>query len=450
MRRLIALMTPVLFTVAACGGSSPTSPSAASGARINGAIVTPGSGAGSLHRVGSGGAVSSSAIPAGLVVSVGGTGLSAPVDAAGLFSLEGVPSGSIQLTFTSATVNGSIPLDNILDNQTIDLAVSVTDTTVALESQARTMGGDTELEGRIEAFPDTTPEDDLVVAGRTVLTDASTTFYFGNATGDFDDLQIGWRVHVKGTISGTDLLASVVMVQNVNADIQYPINGIIEGFTGDEDAFEFMIGRHLIKGDDQTEFFGNTEFDDIADGERAEVKTLLRDGYFYAFRLHIEQDDDDDDSDEQDDSASVEGLLTGLGGSAPDLTFMVGTTAVTTDGSTVVQRKGDVQTLDELVENMLVHVVGERQPDGSIEARRVQIKGDPVGGAFQIEGSLGGLKGTCPVVSFGVNGFAIVTDAATVYDPAAPGCSGLKPGNHVTVDGVVQANGTVLATKITK
>ena len=453
MRRLIALMVPVLFTVAACGGSSPTSPSVASGARINGAIVTPGSGAGSLHRVGTGGAVAPSAIPAGLVVSVAGTGLSAPVDAAGLFSLEGVPSGSIQLTFTSATVNGTIPLDDVQENQTIDLAVSVTDTTVALESQARTMGGDTELEGRIEAVPDTTPEDDLVVAGRTVLTDASTTFYFGNATGDFDDLQIGWRVHVKGTMSGADLLASVVMVQNVNPDIQYPINGIIEAFTGDEDAFEFMIGRHLIKGDDQTEFFGNTAFDDIADGERAEVKTWLRDGHFYAFRLHIEQDDDEvdaEDSEDQDDSASVEGLLTGLGGTAPDLTFMVGTTVITTDGSTVVQRRGDVQTLDELVENMLVHVVGERQPDGSIEARRVQIKGDPVGGAFQVEGALGGLNGTCPSVSFGVNGFDIVTDAATIYDPAAPGCSGLKPGNQVTVHGVVQANGTVLATKITK
>jgi hypothetical protein len=448
MRRLLALAIPVLFT-AACG-SSPTSPSiaAGSGARINGAIVASGWGAAGLSRVGTG-AASSTSVPAGLIVTVAGTDLSAPVDGAGTFSLQDVPAGDVDLRFSSPTVNGNVLLDDVQASQTIDIAVSVDDTTVALESQARSLGGDTELEGRIEEFPELTAEDDLVVGGRLVLTDEDTTFYFGNTEGEFEDLQIGWRVHVKGTTSGDELLASVIMVQNTNPDIQYPINGIIEGFSGTEDAFEFTIGRHLIKGDADTEFFGNTTFEDIADGEFAVVKSLLRDGFFYALRLHIENDEEDDDDEEQEESASVEGLLEGLGGVAPDLTFMVGTTMVTTTGTTIVQRKGDVQTLEELAEGMTVHVVGDRQPDGSLIARRVQIKDDEVGGAFQIEGALGGLSGTCPTVSFGVNGYAIVTDAATVYDPAAPGCSGLKPGNKVRVDGIVQADGTVLATLIT-
>jgi hypothetical protein len=99
---------------------------------------------------------------------------------------------------------------------------------------------------------------------------------------------------------------------------------------------------------------------------------------------------------------------------------------------------------------MIVHVVGDRQADGSIIARKVQIKGDAVGGLFQIEGSLGGLKGTCPAVSFSVNGYDIVADAATIYDPVAPGCAGLKSGDKVLVDGVVLAGGTVLATSIKK
>jgi hypothetical protein len=201
--------------------------------------------------------------------------------------------------------------------------VSVENATVTLESQSRSMGSDTELEGRIEALPELTAADDLVVAGRTVLTDEDTTVYFGNTEGDFEDLLIGFRVHVKGTMAGPDLLATVIMVQNTDPDIQYPINGIIEAFMGTEDAFEFTIGRHLIKG-------------------------------------------------------------------------------------------------------------------------------DAVGGAFQIEGALGGLQGACPAVSFGANGYQIVADAATVYDPAAPGCEGLKPGNKVLVDGIVQADGSVLATTIRK
>jgi len=97
---------------------------------------------------------------------------------------------------------------------------------------------------------------------------------------------------------------------------------------------------------------------------------------------------------------------------------------------------------------MTVHVVGDRQPDGSIVARRVQIKDDAAGGLFQIEGAVGGLKGVCPAVTFGVNGYDIVTDAATTYAPVAPGCSGLKSGSKVLVDGIVQADGSVLATSI--
>jgi hypothetical protein len=452
MRRVAACLLSLTFLAAACG-DSPTSPSEAStGATINGAIVTPGSGAVSGASVSP--ATGPASLPVDLIVSVAGTDLTATISPSGTFSLFDVPPGDVDLRFTSSAVSGGIVLADVQQTETIDISVSVENATVTLESQSRSMGSDTELEGRIEALPELTAADDLVVAGRTVLTDEDTTVYFGNTEGDFEDLLIGFRVHVKGTMAGPDLLATVIMVQNTDPDIQYPINGIIEAFMGTEDAFEFTIGRHLIKGDADTEYFGNTEFDDIADGERAEVKAWLRDGYFYAFRLHIESEDEpeeeEEEEEEQEDSASVEGVLSGLGGAPPALTFLVGTTTIVTDGGTVVHRKGDVQTLDELVEGMTVHVVGDRQPDGSIVARKVQIKGDAVGGAFQIEGALGGLQGACPAVSFGVNGYQIVADAATVHDPVAPGCEGLKSGNKVLVDGIVQADGSVLATAIRK
>jgi hypothetical protein len=99
---------------------------------------------------------------------------------------------------------------------------------------------------------------------------------------------------------------------------------------------------------------------------------------------------------------------------------------------------------------MTVHVVGERQPDGSIVALKVQIKGDAIGGTFHISGSAGGVMGTCPALTFGVNGYDIVTDALTTFEPAVPGCLGLKSGSKVTVEGIVQPNGSVLATTVTK
>ena len=120
---------------------------------------------------------------------------------------------------------------------------------------------------------------------------------------------------------------------------------------------------------------------------------------------------------------------------------------MTTNASTEVKRKGDVQSLGVLALNMTVHVVGTRQADGSLVARMIQIKDDSVGGAFEISGSAGGVKGTCPALTFGVNGYDVVTDAATLFTPA---CSGLKSGNKVTVRGIVQPGGSIKATSVVK
>jgi hypothetical protein len=96
---------------------------------------------------------------------------------------------------------------------------------------------------------------------------------------------------------------------------------------------------------------------------------------------------------------------------------------------------------------MTLHVEGIRQSNASLLARMIQIKDDATGGAFEIEGSMGGLKGTCPAMTFGVNGFSIFTDASTVFTPA---CSTFKSGTKVSVKGVVQSNGSVKATSVTK
>ena len=149
----------------------------------------------------------------------------------------------------------------------------------------------------------------------------------------------------------------------------------------------------------------------------------------------------------QDDSASIEGPLTSIGGPSPNLTLLVGGTIVTTNASTEVRRKGDVQTLGTLRTGMTLHVEGARQSNGSIIARMIQIKDDTVGGQFEIEGSMGGLHGACPAIQFVVNGFSIFTDASTAFTPA---CSTFKSGTKVTVKGVVQSDGSVKATSVAK
>ena len=132
-----------------------------------------------------------------------------------------------------------------------------------------------------------------------------------------------------------------------------------------------------------------------------------------------------------------------------------GEVKVTTTSATVVQRRGSVVDFKALALGQTIHAVGTRISDGSIVAKMLQIKDDETGGAFVIEGSLGGLKGACPAITFGVNGYTVKTDEDTEYfpDTPAPGlqCADFnKSGMKVAVEGYRQADGSVLATKVTK
>ena len=94
---------------------------------------------------------------------------------------------------------------------------------------------------------------------------------------DFDDIEIGYRVHVKGSTSGSALLASEIVVQNTITTIPVNVNGVIDSLAGDEDAFQFKIGSRLIKGDEETEFFGNGNadaFEDLENGVRVETNIV--------------------------------------------------------------------------------------------------------------------------------------------------------------------------------
>jgi uncharacterized protein DUF5666 len=439
---LSALLAAAL-ALSACGGASnaPTSPSTggsgATTATISGTVR-----AGSpLLAASIGGAMS------GLVVTVVGTNISATVDAADRFTLNGVPPGDATLRFTGAGVDSAVPLPQLRPAETVSLVLSVAGASVSIDSEIRSAAASQQLEGRVESLPPTTTANTLIVAGKTVKTDSGTRFEQGGLTKSFADLLIGMRVHVEGTASGSDITASLIRIQNTNTWIPVEVNGVIDSFAGATTMFQFKIGSRQVKGDDLTVFFGNSTFSMLKDGVRVEVKGQQRDGYIYAERIHVNVDGGTDD-DAQDDSASIQGVVTSITGTKPALTLMVGGTVVRTSASTDVQRRGDTQTLDALKTGQTLHVVGVRQSNGSIEARHIFIDDDPTGGEFEIEGSVGGLKGTCPSVTFGVNGFSIATNGSTTFNGGA--CSTLKNGDKVTVNGVKQADGSVLAKTVKK
>jgi len=247
-------------------------------------------------------------------------------------------------------------------------------------------------------------------------------------------------VHVKGTTSGGSLLASSIDIQNTNTDVGLNLNGVISGFSGTPSAFQFTVNGQLVKGDASTEFFGNSQFAELVDGATVEVKGSQRTGYVYASRIHIERED-----------IEFTATITATSGTAPDLTLTIGAYTVKTSSLTDVQRKGDKQDPSTLQIGQTVTVDGSLLSGGTtVVARKISIEADAVGGLFEMEGSVGGLSGTCPTISFSVSGYVIHTTAAAPATTFTPSCAALSNGAKVLVKGTVQADLSVLASGVVK
>jgi hypothetical protein len=280
------LLILAAFGAAACG-DSPTEPSSASSVTVNGNIVSfANAGAGSQNSSTS--SVSSVTVPAGIRITIVGTNIAVDVTGDGTFTLKNVPSGNVVLQITGPGVNATITLNDLQTGQTVTITVNVNGATADIDSDRRSKGGEEQLEGRVESLPPTTPAGDFLVAGRMVRTNATTTFRRGDdSAGTFADLVLGYRVHIKGTVVAGVLVAREVKIQNTNTETGLNINGDVSLFSGTIAAFQFNVGSRLVKGDANTEFFGNSAFSELANGKRVEVKGSQRDGFVYATRMKV-------------------------------------------------------------------------------------------------------------------------------------------------------------------
>jgi hypothetical protein len=274
--------------VAGCNSANPAEPSSASTATVNGSIVPAGgSSSAATAGVNSGSISAASTTPPGLLVSVAGTAISASVDAAGKFQLKNVPPGLADLRFSAPGLALAAGLSDLKGGDVVEIQVSLTTSDATIESDRRSNGKQEQLEGRVESLPPTTAAGSLIVAGRTVITNVDTKFYMQGQTATFADLALGQRVHVKGQTGTGGMIASSVDIQNTNTSTGLNINGTVSGFTGTQVAFQFTVDGRLVKGDALTELYGNTQFSELVNGARVQVKGAQRDGFVYATRLHV-------------------------------------------------------------------------------------------------------------------------------------------------------------------
>ncbi len=173
---------------------------------------------------------------------------------------------------------------------------------------------------------------------------------------------------------------------------------------------------------------------------------------------------EDDKHENADHGVELEGTLSEITLAAR--TFRVSNTLVSVPAGTPIRHGDTTIEFSALRLGDRVHVKGTSTATG-VTATEVKVQnsdtpgkpdddGDDDGkddddhdnGKADLKGSLAGLGGTCPSITFTVSGTPVATNSKTKFEDVA--CKALKNGDTVEVEGTKQANGSVLASTVEK
>jgi hypothetical protein len=324
-------------------------------------------------------------------VSVPGTNLSSPVDGTGKFTLDGVPPGDIQIKITGSGVDAAITVSGVQAGQTITLKITVSGNAGVIDSDSRegstTDPNRRELEGRIETNMSGTSS--LMVSGQLVTATTSgssaTVIRKGDTLMLFSELQVGMRVHVKGTMIQTiappSLAATEIIVQNENTDVPMKVEGVVAATPPSTGSCSTSNLTFVLEGKAIT----------VMTDSRTSFKPSCLDVKAGA-------------------TVEVMGRLQSASSPADEAT-----------PNTILAEKVDVT---------------KAAPE------------EPVASTPELEykGAMSGLSGSCPAISFfvGVGSPQISAGSSTSFKPS---CSALRNGDNVEVK-AIESEGRILATKV--
>ncbi len=151
-------------------------------------------------------------------------------------------------------------------------------------------------------------------------------------------------------------------------------------------------------------------------------------------------------------ATSIGGIVTGLAGSCPTVTFALEGKAI----AAIAATHYDGGACSDVKNGVRVKVSGATQPNGSIAAQTIGLAAPvtttptdpktPAPATAAVKGTASEVAGTCPLLSLKLEGRMITTTAATRYEGGA--CVDVKTGASISVTGVVQADRSIVAQSI--
>ena len=325
-------------------------------------------------------------------------------------------------------------------NQRIEVRGTLTITGTTLSVVATMIdiedGSEGEGEGRVTAVTGTCPNITLTVDGLTVTADALTRYEPAGRGAACDLIRVGTKVKVKAVpVAGGGFRARLIEIRGQRHFGEG--EGRITAVTGVCPNATIFFGTLAVMVNSATVFVGGN-CADLAVGVQVEAKGFRDDDAVPNVATYVRFK-----------ARRVEGrsVVTSVTGTCPVLAISVANVVKVVTNAATVFVGGTCATIRTGVR---IHVQGDMQTaDGSIIAEKIGIEGEPGGQrGGRLEGPIGVVTGTCPALSFVVNGITVTTSASTRFgDTTCAAVRAFAPGTRIEVEGDLQGT-MLLATKV--
>ena len=231
----------------------------------------------------------------GVTITVVGTGISTTADNAGQFTLNNVPAGTVQLTFSGAGWNATVTIAGVGPNDHVQVTVTVNGSSARVDSEHHSApdNNNREFQGRITSINMSARSFEM--SGMVVKVPASAVLRHGDRKVLFADLKVGDHVEVRGTKDGTTITATEIKVEQVDAgdagndhNATSDLQGVVSALAGSCPSVTFKVLNTKVSTNSATSY-DHAPCSAVRNNTRVEVKgSKQSDGSILATRVSID------------------------------------------------------------------------------------------------------------------------------------------------------------------